>query len=158
MEIHVGKAFVDVYTKEETKMRKIIYEALKKAAIEKKNTDLTGKGVELLTKDNLTAWLTAGESYTSIAKNHTGVSDKVIAKYAAMYGLAAQAPQAAQKEVYEADDQMKELVATYSITDILNVIAEILGVTTDKSNPTESRAPNHKSRFFPFKRMKKLPA
>jgi hypothetical protein len=152
LELNPGKPFTAIYTEDESKMRRNLYERLKDIEIKKKGEELNGEGMTLLTKENLERWLTEGETYVSIATKRTGVSDKIVGTYAKMFGLTSFGN---KKEVPVSDEKMLELVKNYSIRDILMSLEAILPAEPEESAAKKPASPTvPRPAYYPFRRKK----
>jgi hypothetical protein len=119
-----GKVFTDVYTEEQNKKKREVYDRLKLYLIEEKRKELTKesiKGEDLLTEENLRKWIEEdGETFISIAIKYTGCLYTIVSKKAKEYRI--EAKKTFINAVDLMDNTILELVKAYSIDDILNGI------------------------------------
>jgi hypothetical protein len=115
-----NKIFAEVYTEEQGKKRREVYDRLKLYLIEKKKNELKGKGEELLTEENLRKWIEEdGETYISIAINHTGCLYTIVSQKAKEFKIESQRENFIKSSDVK-DIEVEKLVSEYSIDDILN--------------------------------------
>ena len=115
-----NKLFAEVYTEEQGKKRREVYDRLKLHLIERKKKELNGKGEELLTEENLRKWIEEeGETYISIAINYTGCLYTIVSQKAKEFKIESQRENFIKSSDMN-DKEVEELVKEYEIDDILN--------------------------------------
>jgi hypothetical protein len=121
--------WADLYSPAELKMRTHLVYVIKTNLIKAKREELAVKGVkgeELLTQASIEGWIAEGETYSSIAYNHTGTTAEVVTAAAKKYGIKSKGLEAFKDRVLPTDAELTTLLVAKPLADVFQEIHIVL--------------------------------